>query len=69
MSEDTLVAQAGVYSLAEIKAVIDSLYAVGEQLGQNANPRLVLEVLMLGIPRKEGRGEKNLTTRFAAKYG
>ena len=38
------------YSLAQIRAFIDSIQAAGEQLGQNANPRLVLEVLMLSIP-------------------
>ena len=67
--EDTLVEQAGTYSLAEIKSVIDSLQAAGEQLGQNANPRLVLEVLMLSLPRKEVRGEENLTSRYSVKYG
>jgi DNA polymerase-3 subunit delta' len=38
------------YSLAQIRAFIGSLQAAGEQLGQNANPRLALEVLMLSIP-------------------
>ncbi|TES81600.1 MAG: AAA family ATPase [Dehalococcoidia bacterium] len=38
------------YSLAQIRAFINSIQAAGEQLRQNANPRLVLEVLMLGIP-------------------
>ncbi len=38
------------YNLAQIRAVINSIQAAGEQLGQNANPRLVLEVLMLDIP-------------------
>ncbi len=38
------------YSLAQIRAFIDSLQAAEEQLGQNANPRLALEVLMLSIP-------------------
>ena len=52
--EATLIDLAGDYSLAQIKAVISSIQAVGGQLRQNANPRLVLEVLMLGIPKKEG---------------
>ena len=38
------------YSLPQIRAFINSIQAAGEQLGQNANPRLVLEVLMLSIP-------------------
>ena len=67
--EAKLVDLAGAYSLAEIKAVIKSIQAAGEQLGQNANPRLVLEVLMLSIPRKERRGEENLTARVSVKYG
>lgn len=40
------------YSLANIKSFIDSIQAAEEQLGQNANPRLVLEVLMLSIPER-----------------
>jgi len=42
------------YRLAQIKNFINSIQAAGEQLRQNANPRLVLEVLMLNMPRKEG---------------
>jgi len=39
----------------EIKAFINNIQAAGEQLRQNANPRLVLEELMLNIPgRKHG---------------
>jgi DNA polymerase-3 subunit delta' len=38
------------YSLAQIRAFLGSIRAAGEQLEQNANPRLVLEVLMLTIP-------------------
>jgi DNA polymerase-3 subunit delta' len=67
--EDMLIEQAGAYSLAEIRTVIDGLQAAGEQLRQNANPRLVLEVFMLTIPRKEVRGEGDLTARFSVKYG
>jgi len=50
--EARLIEVARSYSLAQIKAVISSLQAAGEQLRQNANPRLVLEVLMLDIPRR-----------------
>ena len=53
--ETILVKTAGSYSLAQIRAFIDSIQAAGEQLRQNANPQLVLEVLMLSIPgRKNG---------------
>jgi DNA polymerase-3 subunit delta' len=48
----TLVDQAGGYSLVQIKSVINSIQAAAGQLRQNANPRLVLEVLMLSIPRR-----------------
>ncbi len=41
------------YSLTQIRAVIDSIQSAGEQLKQNANPRLVLEVLMLSIPKRK----------------
>jgi len=45
------------YSLAQIRAFIRSIQAAGVQLRQNANPRLVLEVLMLDIPEvKRGEG-------------
>jgi DNA polymerase-3 subunit delta' len=61
--EATLIDRARGYQLAQIKAFINSIQAAKEQLRQNANPRLVLEVLMLDMPGKEGRGEKNLATR------
>lgn len=38
-------------SLSQIKNFIDSLLAAREQLSSNANPRLVLEVLMLKMPQ------------------
>jgi DNA polymerase-3 subunit delta' len=60
----TLVDWAGGYSLAQIKNFINSIQAAGEQLRQNANPRLVLEVLMLNMPRKEGSSKET-----ALKYG
>jgi len=46
----TLNEIANGYNLAQIRAVINSIQAAGEQLRQNANPRLVLEVLMLDMP-------------------
>jgi DNA polymerase-3 subunit delta' len=42
------------YSLAQIKGFISSIQAAGQQLRQNANPRLALEVLMLSIPGRSG---------------
>lgn len=48
----TLGEMAQDYSLAQIKAVIGSIQVAGEQLRLNANPRLVLEVLMLSIPKR-----------------
>ena len=59
--EARLIDDARDYELAQIKAFINSIQAAGEQLRQNANPQLVLEVLMLNIPRrKEG---------ISVKYG
>ena len=46
----TLIDMARGYSLAQIKAFINSIRAASGQLRQNANPQLVLEVLMLSIP-------------------
>ncbi len=48
----TLVKVARDYSLAQIKNFINSIQEAEEQLRQNANPRLVLEVLMLDMPRR-----------------
>ncbi|MCL0057938.1 AAA family ATPase [Dehalococcoidales bacterium] len=48
----TLIEMSQGYNLAQIRAVINSIQAAGEQLRQNANPQLVLEVLMLDIPRR-----------------
>jgi len=52
--EAMLVDLARGYNLAQIRAFINSIQAAGEQLRQNANPRLVLEVLMLSIPARKG---------------
>jgi DNA polymerase-3 subunit delta' len=52
--ETMLVDMARGYNLAQIRAFISSIQAAGEQLRQNANPRLVLEVLMLSIPGRNG---------------
>lgn len=45
--------QAEVYHLRQITDFIHCLQAAQEQLKQNANPRLVLEVLMLSLPQVE----------------
>lgn len=52
--EAELVDMGRGYNLAQIRAFIGSIQAAGEQLEQNANPRLVLEVLMLSMPGKSG---------------
>jgi DNA polymerase-3 subunit delta' len=62
----TIVEWAGCYTLAQIKNCINSIQAAGEQLRQNANPRLALEVLMLDMPRKERHGKETAT---ALNYG
>ncbi len=64
---DRLVEMARGYRLAQVKTFIEGLRAAAEQLRQNANPRLVLEVLMLDIPVKE-RGE-DLATQLPVNYG
>ena len=57
--EATLAEIARGYNLAQIMAFINSIQAAGQQLRQNANPRLVLEVLMLSIPRREESSVKH----------
>jgi DNA polymerase-3 subunit delta' len=69
---DRLAEMAKGYRLTQIKTFIESIRAAAGQLRQNANPRLVLEVLMLDIPmldipRKEG--EEDLTTQLSVQYG
>jgi len=41
------------YSLAEIRRFMDAIRAAADHLGQNANPRLALEVLVLSMPESE----------------
>ncbi len=52
------------HSLAQIRAVINSIQAAGNQLRQNANPQLVLEVLMLSLPETGKQGSKKAATQF-----
>ena len=54
----TIVEWSKCYSLTQIKNFINNIQVAGEQLRQNANPRLVLEVLMLDMPRKERHGKE-----------
>ncbi len=49
-----LSARAESYRLVQIRNFITSIRMAGEQLKQNANPQLVLEVLMLSIPKEGG---------------
>jgi DNA polymerase-3 subunit delta' len=49
---EALAKMSGGYNIFQIKAFINSILAAEEQLGLNANPRLTLEALMLGIPEK-----------------
>jgi len=51
--ETTLAQEAAVYTWPQIRKALYSLEAARRQLELNANPRLVLEVLMLNLPRKE----------------
>ncbi|HEY81815.1 MAG TPA: DNA polymerase III subunit [Dehalococcoidia bacterium] len=65
--ESTLEEMADGYSLEQIRRFIASIQAAREQLRQNANPRLVLEVLMLDLPGKEGREQQNLPRRVPVR--
>ncbi len=49
---DELKSRAGSLSLAQISGFLSGLNQAMRQLEQNANPRLVLEVLMLDLPRQ-----------------
>lgn len=40
------------YNITDIRGMIDAIQAVSKQLKLNANPQLVFEVLMLGIPER-----------------
>ncbi len=51
--EAALVRNSEYYSLSEIRHFIEAIRAALGQLEQNANPRLVLEVLMLSTPNRE----------------
>jgi DNA polymerase-3 subunit delta' len=65
----TLIKMAEGYNLAEIRAFINSIQAAGEQLKQNANPRLVLEVLMISIPEADRHDERSPAAQVEVNYG
>jgi DNA polymerase-3 subunit delta' len=52
--EELLDNETSNYNLNRIKGFIESLQHALKELIQNANPRLVLEVLMLNLPQSEG---------------
>jgi DNA polymerase III gamma/tau subunit len=49
-----MVGAAGSYTLTQIREFIDNIQAARDRLQLNANPQLVLEVLMLGVPERSG---------------
>lgn len=49
-----LVGTAGSYTITQIREFIDNIQAARDQLQLNANPQLVLEVLMMGVPERSG---------------
>jgi DNA polymerase-3 subunit delta' len=59
--EATLVEQAGDFSLAEIREVIERLQTTGEQLKQNVSSQLALGALMLAIPRRKEQRQESLS--------
>ncbi len=64
-----LIEMAESLKLSQIRAFIHSLQAAGAQLRLNANPRLVLEVMMLDMPGKEGRSGAKSAAPAVIKYG
>lgn len=58
--EAALRQQATGYGLNDVKDCIEAIRAAQRQLEQNANPRLVLEVLMLRLPQPDQEKDKAL---------
>jgi hypothetical protein len=52
--EPLLHVQASQFSTAQVQAALQATRSAVRQLGQNANPRLVMEVLALSLPRGAG---------------
>lgn len=65
----TLFEMAKDYDLAQVRAFINNIRAAGDQLKQNANPRLVLEVLMVSLPEVEWHGGSSPAAQVEVKYG
>jgi len=57
------------YSLAQVRSFIDNIRVAVDQLKLNANPRLVLEILMLNIPDVQRHGERTSAAHVEVKYG
>jgi len=66
---DTLVEMAGSYSLGQIRDFINSIRAASQQLGQNANAQLVLEVLMLDLPKVGNLEDGGYAAQIEVKHG
>jgi len=62
--EATLSEMARAYSLAQIRDAIENIRVAGAELRLNANPRLVLEVLMLNLPEVEKKRVKNTSVKL-----
>jgi DNA polymerase-3 subunit delta' len=61
--QEELERQSERHSMSQIRGFIESILAALEQLEQNANPRLVLEVLMLSLPGSTA--DESKTTQHA----
>jgi len=59
----TLTDMAKTYSLAQIRNAIENIRVASAQLRLNANPRLVLEVLMLNLPEVGRKRVKNAVSK------
>ena len=60
---------AGQYTMEQIRDCLGSIRAAERQLRQNANPRLVMEVLMLDMPGKTDSNREELNTRVMVNDG
>lgn len=66
---DTLEKMAKGYNLRQIRKYVDCIQAASRQLGQNVNPQLVLEVLMLEIPETGKQGRVRAAARIEVEHG
>jgi len=57
------------YTMEQIRDCLGSIKAAERQLGQNANPRLVLEVLMLDMPGKPAGNTGEMTEKVMVNDG